>query len=104
MTITLAGGPRLRARARLILSACVLIACSAFLADGALAQKPGGRLTFGQEAPPPTLDPYFSTSVSTRNVAMQIFEQLVTRDEKNAVIPELAESWQVSPDGLTYTF
>ena len=61
-------------------------------------------LVFGQEAPPPTLDPYFTTAISTRNVAMHIFEQLVTRDETNAVIPELAESWTVSADGLTYTF
>ncbi len=57
-------------------------------------------LVFGQEAPPPTLDPHFSTAISTRNIAMHIFEQLVTRNEKNDVIPELAESWQVSPDGL----
>ena len=69
-----------------------------------LAQKRGGTLVFGQEATPPTLDPHFSTSIATRNVAMHVFEQLVTRDENNDVIPELAESWQVSPDGLTYTF
>ena len=55
-------------------------------------------------SPPPTLDPHFSTSISTRNIAMHIFEQLVTRDENNDVIPELAEGWQVSPDGLVYTF
>jgi len=68
------------------------------------AQTVKPLLVFGQEAPPPTLDPYFTTAISTRNVAMHIFEQLVTRDETNAVIPELAESWTVSPDGLTYTF
>ena len=68
------------------------------------AQTVKPLLVFGQEAPPPTLDPYFTTAISTRNVAMHIFEQLVTRDETNAVIPELAESWTISPDGLTYTF
>jgi len=74
------------------------------VASTAEAQKKGGTLIFVQEAPPPTLDPYFSTSVSTRNVAMNIFETLMTRDENNAVIPELAESHTVSEDGLTYTF
>lgn len=51
------------------------------------AQTVKPLLVFGQEAPPPTLDPYFTTAISTRNVAMHIFEQLVTRDETNAVIP-----------------
>lgn len=68
------------------------------------AQKMSASLVFGQEAPPPTLDPYFTTSIATRNVAMHIFEQLLTRDENNDVIPELAESWTVSPDGLEYVF
>jgi len=68
------------------------------------AQKRSGELIIAQIAPPPTLDPHFSTSISTRNVAMNIFETLVTRDENNAVVPELAESITASPDGLTYTF
>lgn len=72
--------------------------------DALAAPKRGGTLVFGQEAPPPTLDPFFSTSISTRNIAMHIFEQLVTRDENNDVMPELAESWKISDDGLTYTF
>jgi peptide/nickel transport system substrate-binding protein len=70
----------------------------------AQAQKRSPTLVFGQEATPPTLDPHFSTSIATRNVAMHIFEQLLTRDENNGVIPELAERWEVSPDGLAYTF
>jgi len=90
--------------ARKLLAACAAVACLATMPQDLLAQKRNPTLTFGQEAPPPTLDPHFSTSIATRNVAMHIFEQLVTRDENNAVIPELAQEWQVSPDGLTYTF
>ncbi|MSP98418.1 MAG: ABC transporter substrate-binding protein [Betaproteobacteria bacterium] len=82
-------------------AACV---CLALVPLGVQAQKLTATLIFAQEAPPPTLDPHFSTSVSTRNVAMHIFEQLMTRDDANAVIPELAQSWTLSPDGLTYTF
>ena len=65
--------------------------------DASAQPRRSPMLVFGQEAPPPTLDPHFSTAISTRNIAMHIFEQLVTRDEKNDVIPELAESWQMSP-------
>jgi peptide/nickel transport system substrate-binding protein len=81
------------------------LAVAALLAHDLSAQpRRSPMLVFGQEAPPPTLDPHFSTAISTRNIAMHIFEQLVTRDENNDVIPELAENWQVSPDGLVYTF
>jgi peptide/nickel transport system substrate-binding protein len=83
-----------------------LALCAAFVAapPDAQAQKRSASLVFGQEATPPTLDPHFSTSIATRNVAMHIFEQLLTRDENNDVIPELADKWEISPDGLTYTF
>lgn len=79
--------------------------CAGLAASGAaLAQQRLPMMVFAQEAPPPTLDPYFSTSVSTRNIAMHIFETLITRDENNAVIPQLAASVDESADGLTYTF
>jgi peptide/nickel transport system substrate-binding protein len=93
-----------RRQAGRVLFSGLLTAGMLFSADLAAQPKRSTMLVFGQEAPPPTLDPHFSTSISTRNIAMHIFEQLVTRDENNDVIPELAENWQVSPDGLTYTF
>ena len=83
--------------ARKLLAACAAAACLASMPQDLLAQKRNPSLTFGQEAPPPTLDPHFSTSIATRNVAMHIFEQLVTRDENNAVIPELAEEMAGQP-------
>ncbi|MCC7272830.1 MAG: ABC transporter substrate-binding protein [Alphaproteobacteria bacterium] len=87
-----------------IAAAAAALAVVAFAAAPADAQKRGGTLIFAQEAPPPTLDPYFSTSVSTRNVAMNMFETLLTRNENNGLIKELAEDYSVSADGLTYTF
>ena len=62
------------------------------------------EFVFAQDAQPPGLDMHFSSAISTRNIAMQIFETLLTRDEKNDVIPQLAASHEISPDGLTYTF
>ncbi|MCC7282124.1 MAG: ABC transporter substrate-binding protein [Acetobacteraceae bacterium] len=70
----------------------------------AAAQRRGGDLVFAQEATVPTLDMHFSTSIATRNVAMNMYECLVTRDEKNAPIADLAEGWEESGDGLTYSF
>ena len=87
-----------------IVCACASLLLGAATPQIAVAQTRSATLVFAQEATAPTLDPHFSTSIATRNVAMHIFEQLVTRGENNNVIPELAESWTISPDGLTYTF
>lgn len=64
----------------------------------------GGDMVFGQEAQVAGLDMHFSSAISARNVAMHIYESLMTRGEDNSPIHELAESHEVSDDGLTYTF
>ncbi len=64
----------------------------------------GGTFTFGQEANVNSLDMMVSSAISTRNIAMNVFETLVTRDENSRPIPELADSITQSPDGLTYIF
>jgi peptide/nickel transport system substrate-binding protein len=104
MTTKTVAVSRVRALPCMILAACALSLGMIAAPGQALAQKRSATFAFGQEATPPTLDPHFSSSIATRNVAMHIFEQLVTRGESNDVIPELAESWKVSADGLTYTF
>ena len=43
----------------------------------------GGTLVFGQEANVNSLDQMTSNTISTRNIAMNIFEALMTRDENN---------------------
>jgi len=64
----------------------------------------GGDLVFGQEANINSLDQMTSATISTRNIAMNIYESLMTRDENNHPILELADSMTESPDHLTYTF
>jgi peptide/nickel transport system substrate-binding protein len=64
----------------------------------------GGNFTFGQEANVNSLDQMTSGTISTRNIAMNVFESLMTRDEHNDPILELADSMSESPDHLTYTF
>ncbi len=64
----------------------------------------GGDFTFGQEANVNSLDQMTSGTISTRNIAMNIFETLMTRDENNNAILDLADSMTEAPDHLTYTF
>lgn len=64
----------------------------------------GGDLVFGQEAKVQSLDMHSTSTISSRNIAMHIFESLMTRDEDNNPILELAESVEASEDGLQLTF
>ncbi len=64
----------------------------------------GGDLVFGQEANVNSLDQMTSSTISTRNIAMNIYETLMTRDENNNPILDLAEAMEEAPDHLSYTF
>jgi peptide/nickel transport system substrate-binding protein len=64
----------------------------------------GGDFTFGQEANINSLDQMTSATISTRNIAMNIFEALMTRDENFSPILDLAAAMTEAPDHLTYTF
>src|SRR6266542_1113845 len=66
--------------------------------------KAGGTLTFALESELRTLDPVVSTQLVERTVFYQMYESLVTIDDKLNIKPGLATSWVTSSDGLTYTF
>ncbi len=77
----------------------------AFGATGAaLAQKAGGELTAGLYAGANSIDPHFSASYPSRTLLFGTYETLITVDQNGAPLPMLAESWEVSPDGLTFRF
>jgi len=63
--------------------------------------KVGGHLVFGQQAKVNSLDTHTSSAASTRNIAMNVFETLLIRDENFAVMPNLAAAIDAfSPDLL----
>ena len=51
-----------------------------------------------------SMDPAFAKNLSNIWVDNQIYNGLLELDEKMNVVPSLAESWEVSDDGLVYTF
>jgi oligopeptide transport system substrate-binding protein len=53
---------------------------------------------------PITLDLAISADVSSHAYVMQIFSGLVRLDQNLTIVPDIAESWEPSPDGKTYTF
>ncbi|WP_368653891.1 ABC transporter substrate-binding protein [Ornithinibacillus sp. 4-3] len=64
----------------------------------------GGELRVALSAQPANLDQPMSTNTSTRDVSRLIFETLLTTNSKFEPVPMLAESYDISEDGLVYTF
>ncbi|HZF74510.1 MAG TPA: ABC transporter substrate-binding protein [Acetobacteraceae bacterium] len=82
----------------------VLVATSPAAAQRFQCPARGGDLVFGQEANVNSLDQMTSNTISTRNIAMNIYESLMTRDENNNPILELAEGMEEGADRLSYAF
>jgi oligopeptide transport system substrate-binding protein len=53
---------------------------------------------------PITLDPAISADTSSHTYVVHIFSGLVRLDHELNIVPDIAESWEKSPDGKTYTF
>src|SRR5437867_3736420 len=97
--------PRSAAGNRLGILLLALIVTLAGPLNHADAQAPvrGGTLRIGWIPGAKTLDPHFSVEFSERYVCYMIFNTLVALDRGFNVVPELARSWQVSPDGKRVT-
>ncbi len=80
-------------------------ACAAalLLASTALASAQS-VLYRGNDTDPATLDHHRTSTVSEGNLIRDLYEGLVTHDASGMVIPAVAESWEISDDGLVYTF
>ena len=53
---------------------------------------------------PWTLDPAVSSEMTSHQYIMQLFSGLVRLDDNLEPAPDIAQDWQVSDDGRTYTF
>lgn len=79
---------------------------AAFLVAG-LASAPASAekvLRIANQGEPETLDPQKTSTTVESNILRNLFEGLVVMDPKGNVAPGVAESWNASEDGVTYTF
>ena len=64
----------------------------------------GGSLNYGEYGRPATLDPITSNDMIAMRISELIFSGLVGIDEKQEIVADLAERWEISDDGRIYTF
>ena len=65
----------------------------------------GGKVLSVQIGPnPETIDPALNSAVDGGNMILHPFECLLTVDQDGKLAPGQAESWDISEDGLTWTF
>jgi oligopeptide transport system substrate-binding protein len=61
-------------------------------------------LVYNMTSEPDSIDPCKSTSTTAGEIELQIFEGLTRIKDNNAPGPGVAEKWDISTDGLKYTF
>lgn len=92
---------------RQLLRAISLVGCVSLLfacSSGTSPSQSGGTLRVGVPEDFASLDPHNASGETPSVWLSLIYETLVGIDKTANPVPGLAKSWQISPDGLTYTF
>ena len=76
---------------------CAMIVVAAGMAQAEPFRRPNGN-------EPDTLDPQKYELTSENNILRDLFEGLASTDDQMRIVPGQAESWDISDDGLTWTF
>lgn len=87
----------------LVLALCMVFALAA-CGGGDEKASATSEITVQIGPNPETLDPALNSAVDGGNMLITLFETLLIIDENNKVQPGQAEKWEVSEDGLKWTF
>lgn len=72
-------------------------------ASAATGDKFGGKLrVLGGD--PPTLDPALVSDTSSARIVLELFSGLVRLDNNLQIVPDIAETWDITEGGTVYTF
>lgn len=96
-----------RLAAALLLVTALFASCAKNSPAGGTGAAAGAHrkvLRVGNGAEPQDLDPQIVTGSPEHRLASTFFEGLVNEDPQLNIIPGVAEKWDISDDGLVYTF
>jgi peptide/nickel transport system substrate-binding protein/oligopeptide transport system substrate-binding protein len=85
----------------------ILFFCSTliiFLLSCSSSDRLEGYVYYRLNANPTTLDPALITDVSSASIAAKLFNGLVRLNDSLEIVPDIAERWEISKDGLRYRF
>ena len=89
---------------RKILSTIIVTLLILFSFSSCKAPGSDARLVLPIDTEPDYLDPQIISDDGARMIMLNCFEGLLTYDGEGNLVPAAAESFEVSSDGLTYTF
>ncbi len=82
----------------------LLVGALASLCGTVLAAGQGNTLSIAITADPRSISPVSASTFHDWVVGYRVYSSLFQASEEFSATPDLAESWDVSPDNLTYTF
>ena len=68
------------------------------------AKGAGKKIAVNLQSEPKTLDPQLASDASGITIDSLLYEGLTRLDKEGKVVPAAAEKWDVSEDGLNWTF
>ncbi|MEN8244764.1 MAG: ABC transporter substrate-binding protein [Thermodesulfobacteriota bacterium] len=77
------------------------VAMSVLLISGFVGAK---ELNFALSGSPDTLDPHKTSGTLTFQTLKSVYDTLAEPDQTGKIVPALAEKWDISQDGMTWTF
>ncbi|MFN2219713.1 MAG: ABC transporter substrate-binding protein [Anaerolineae bacterium] len=99
---------RVRKRQNELLAAFTLLLLIMLSACGTVdtesPETKGGTLVYGLTLAPSGIDPHIDASSELGIPLTSVYDTLVYQDLDGSFVPGLAERWEVSQDGRTYTF
>ena len=90
--------------AALLLVGCMAVSATAFAESPDPSLSEGKTVIVGLQGDPASFNPTAAPDDWGYYVAENLFSRLVKLNWKGEALPDLAESWDVSEDGLTVTF
>jgi oligopeptide transport system substrate-binding protein len=93
------------ARFRFLAALGLLFCFCILLNPGCARREPVADIVICNANEPESLDPHIVTGISEMRITKSLFDGLTKLEPRNAApVPALAERWEISPDGRTYTF
>ena len=69
-----------------------------------MSEPVSGATLYRLWSDPPTLDPHLAGDTTSAGIIVEVFGGLATIDKQLEIVPDLAENWEITGGGLTYTF